>query len=46
MEQKKKGGETKILKMRGKLGQKVGALKGGGGTGTPYNIWYMGKLIL
>ena len=42
----KKGGETKILKSSGKLGQKVAALKGGGGTGTSYNIWYVGKLIL
>ena len=42
----KKGGETKTLKSRGKLGQKVAALNGGRGTGTSYNLWYIGKLIL
>ena len=31
----KRGGETKILKMEGKLGQVVGVLKRGGGAGTP-----------
>ena len=34
-------GETKILKRgRGKLGQGVGALKGGGGPGTPFWTMY------
>ena len=31
----KREGETKILKRKGKLGQGVGALKRGWGTGSP-----------
>ena len=31
----KMGGETKILKREGKLGQRMGALKKGRGTGIP-----------
>ena len=31
----KRGGETKNLKRKGKLGQGMGALKRGGGAGTP-----------
>ena len=31
----KRGGETKNFKRGDKLGQGVGALKGGGGAGTP-----------
>ena len=33
-----RGGETKILKREGKLGQGVGALKRGG-LKTPYKLW-------
>ena len=37
MEQKRERGDTKILK-RGNLGQRVGALKGGGGLEPPYEL--------
>ena len=35
-----RGGETKILKRGGTLGQEVGALKGGG-TGTPLRTMHI-----
>ena len=38
VEQKKGGGEIKILKRGGKLGQGMGALKGEGGVEPPYLV--------
>ena len=35
------GGETKILKSGGKLGQGAGALKWGEGLEPPYELWYV-----
>ena len=37
--QKRGEEKTKILKRGSKLGQGVGALKGKGGAGTPYELW-------
>ena len=38
MEQKERYEERKILKREGKLAQGVGALKSGGGAGTPLRL--------
>ena len=41
-----RGGDTKIIKRRGKLGQGVGSLKRGRGLEPPYELWLQKRLKL